>query len=337
MKQPKRQFKQLTIEERETIQELLQAGASMREIGRHLGRPHTTIARELRIHGSFVTGRYTPRLAQERTELMRLGRGQRPRLKNQLIRNYVEKKLKEDWSPEQISGRLQKDHPAHSISTEAIYLYIYSRCERQGWGVEVKGEDLRVYLRRKHKRRNRKNRPWADGRGHITNRVSIDQRPKYIEKRRQLGHWEGDSIVSRRSYAGLNTLVERATGVVKISKLQNIGSAETARVVINQLQKLPITLRRTLTTDNGHENACHQAVGKEVNLQWYFCHAYASHERGTNENTNGLIRQYFPKKTDFATVSEEEIQFVEDRLNNRPRKRLKYKTPNEVFNRPVVH
>lgn len=331
MKKPKRQFKQLSIEEREYIHVQLQAGVSLRQIGRELDRPHSTLSRELRRNYPPLRERYTPRLAQERAKEMTVRRGQRPRLKSQFIRTYVETKLKEDWSPEQISGRLPNDHPNYSISTEAIYLYIYSRCERDGYGVHVDGEDLRVYLRRKHRRRNRKKVPFPSEKGSIRNRVSIEKRPKYIEKRKQLGHWEGDSIVSRQSKAGLNTLVERATGLVKISKLGNLTAAETQRAVTARLLPLLPSFRRTLTTDNGHENANHELVRKEVNMQWFFCHAYSSHERGTNENTNGLIRQYFPKKTDFATVSEEAIQFVEERLNNRPRKRLKFKTPNEVF------
>lgn len=336
MKQEKRQFEQLTIEDREAIKDLLRDGCSLREIGRRLGRPHTTISRELKAHGSAITHIYTPHLAQARTEEMRYGRGQRPRLKNQFIREYVESKLRLLWSPEQISGRLSKDHPSHSISTETIYLYIYSRCERDGYGMHVKGEDLRTYLRRKHRRRNRKKVPWKPDRGVIGNRMSIEKRPQYIERRRQVGHWEGDSMVSRKSRAGLNTLVERATGLVKITKLNNLTGIETEQAVIRRLLSVSVKARRTVTTDNGHENANHQNVAKEVNIAWYFCHAYSSHERGTNENTNGLIRQYFPKRTDFATVTESEVQFVEDQLNNRPRKRYQYLTPNEVFTRQVV-
>lgn len=337
MTQPKRQFTQLSIEDREYIQAQLQAGSSLRQIGRELGRPHSTLSRELKRNYPPHRERYTSRLAHERAQSMTIRRGQRPRLKSQFIRDYVEEKLKEDWSPEQIAGRLKKDHPDYRISPEAIYLYIYSRCERVGYGVQVEGEDLRVYLRRKHKRRNRKKVPFPSEQGHIRNRVSIEKRPTYIEKRKQVGHWEGDSMVSRQSKAGLNTLVERVTGVVKISKLNNLTALETQQAVTTRLSVLPPSLRRTLTTDNGKENGNHEAVRKAVNLTWYFCHAYASHERGTNENTNGLIRQYFPKKTDFDTVSAAEVAFVEERLNNRPRKRLKYKTPNEVFTRLVVH
>lgn len=336
MKPARREFTQLRIEERELMKELLADGCSLREIGRQLGRPHTTISRELQKRSSPVTQRYTPRLAQEQVHAMAVKRGKRERLKDPFIREYVEEKLRELWSPEQISGRLSLDHPGYAVSSEAIYLYIYARCQREGWGIAVQGEDLRIYLRRKHRRRNRKKVPFTVEKGPVRNRLSIEKRPKYIEKRKQLGHWEGDSMVSQKSKTALNTLVERGSGVVKISKLNNLTGEETKRVVKARLLPLPRSARRTLTTDNGRENSQHEAVTKDMELPWYFCHTYASHERGSNENTNGLIRQYFPKCTDFATVSEETIVFVEDQLNNRPRKRYQYLTPNEVFNRKVV-
>ncbi len=327
----KQHFTQLSIEEREEIQALLQQGHSRRAIGRRLGRSHSSIVRELTKNRTVVSRRYTPRLAQERTALMRQARGQRARLKKKLIRTYVEEKLRLKWSPEQIAGRLPRDHPGHHISHEAIYQYIYSRVEREGWGVRVHGEDLRPYLRRSHKRRRRKYVPFTDSRGILRNRLSIEKRPAYIEKRRQVGHWEGDSIVSSRSTTGLNTLVERVTGLTKLKKIAD-GSATVTRVAVtHQLASLPPHLRRTITTDNGKENADHEAITAELGVCWYFCHTYAAHERGTNENTNGLVRDYFPKRTDFALISEERIQEVEDLLNNRPRKRLKYKTPREVF------
>lgn len=330
-----RHFKQLSLEERETIQHLRWEKHSLRTIATTLGRNVSTISRELATHQK--AHRYHPRLAQERTQEMRQQRGKRARLKDPRIREYVEEKLRvEQWSPEQISGRLPLDHPDLSTNHESIYLYIYSRCERDGWGSTVQGEDLRPYLRRKHKRRNRKYRLWPDERGCIRNRVGIEERPQYIEKRKQLGHWEGDSMVSRKSLAALNTLVERATGLLKMRKLKDLTAAETHTAVVAQLAPVPTSARRTLTSDNGHENGDHEQTAKEVNIRWYFCHAYASHERGTNENTNGLIRQYFPKGTDFATVSDEAIAVVEERLNNRPRKRLKYKTPKEVFTHRVA-
>lgn len=310
---------------------MLQDGYSLRAIGEHLGRSHTSISRELKKHCTPAMKRYTPRLAQEKTQQMRQQRGRRSRLKNQFIRDYVEEKIKLKWSPEQIAGRLKRDH-RQAISHEAIYQYIYSRVQREGYGVKVEGEDLRPYLRRSHKRRRRKYIPHGDEQGKLRNRTSIEKRPKYIEKRKQAGHWESDSMVSCQSSAGLNSIVERSTGFLGLRKIANGSAAETAVAITANLLPLPNSLRRTITSDNGKENAEHERISAMLSLQWYFCHAYASHERGTNENTNGLVRDYLPKKTDFALVSDERIQKIEDLLNDRPRKRLEYKTPREVFN-----
>ncbi len=330
MKQPRR-FRQLTLEEREEIQDMLREGYSQRAIAKQLNRSHTSISRELAKNGTAIRKHYLPRLAQERTEDMRKERGGRPRLKNQIIRNYVEEKLHLRWSPEQIAGRLAKDHPRQSVSHEAIYLYIYSRVQREGYGTKVQGEDLRPYLRRSHKRRQRKYLPFPSKQGLIRNRVSIEERPLSIEKRHQAGHWESDSIVSSKSNIGLNSLVERATGYLKLKKVANGTAEQTREAILTQLATFPKHLRRTVTSDNGKEHAEHEVVSKQLNLKWYFCHPYASHERGTNENTNGLVRDYLPKKTDFAFVPDERIQEIEDWLNDRPRKRLRYKTPREAF------
>lgn len=327
-----RQFKQLAIEEREAIQELLRDGCSLREIGRRLGREHTSISRELKKNRTALKGRYTPRLAQDKATEMRVNRGHRPRLKHAAIRQYAEAKLKLKWSPEQIAGRLPQDYPGYQVSHEAIYQYVYSRVHKEGWGIKVEGEDLRPCLRRSHKRRRRKYLSCSADQGRIRQQISIEKRPKYIEKRRQLGHWESYSMVSSQSNTGLNSLVERSTGFLKLKKVADGGSAATAAAIQQQLLPLPACLRRTVTSDNGKEHADHQQVSSVLNLKWYFCHAYASHERGTNENTNGLVRDYFPKKTDFALVPNQCIQEVEDLLNDRPRKRLRYKTPREVFN-----
>lgn len=327
-----RQFKQLCIEERGEIKEMLHDGYSLRAIGERLGRSHTSISRELKKHRSGVRRSYTPRIAQEKVSVIRKKRGARARLKSQLVRDYVEEKLHLKWSPEQIAGRLPRDHPGHTISHEAIYLYIYARCERDGYGTKVRGEDLRKYLRRRRKYRNRKNVPYPGDVGNIRGRRSIEMRPKYIEKRKQLGHWESDSIVSSASPPALNSMVERSCGYLKLKKVADGSAAETAKAIISQLSPFPSKARRTITSDNGKEHAEHVRTSAALDVQWFFCHAYSSHERGTNENTNGLVRDYFPKKTDFASVTDERIQEVEDLLNDRPRKRLKYKTPREVFN-----
>ena len=163
--------------------------------------------------------------------------------------------------------------------------------------------------------------------------LSIEERPKEVEKRKSLGHWEGDSMVSKQSKVGLNTLVERKTGLVLISKIQNGTASETAGAVVNRLKNIPC---KTLTLDNGTENFGYEEIQKGLQISCYFAHPYSSYERGTNENTNGLIRWYFTKGTDFANISNEAIQAVEIALNNRPRKRLGWKTPLEVFNESVA-
>ena len=262
-------------------------------------------------------------------------RGKRYRLKDPLIREYVIEKLRADFSPEQIAGRISVDHPKFKISHEAIYQFIYFQYRRQGYGNCI-GDDLRIYLKRRHKVRHRKYLPFRPHRLKIKDAVSINERPKSIDLRKIIGHWEGDSVVSRQSKAGLNTLVERKSGLVFISKILDGTAKVTADTVIDRLKELPPGRRRTLTLDNGSENSGHKIITEELGIKCYFANPYHSWERGTNENTNGLIRHYLPKKTDFKLVSNEQIRQIENILNNRPRKRLKWLTPLEVFNGRVL-
>lgn len=329
-------YQQLSIEEREQIHSGLWAGKSLRDIGRDLGRNPSTISRELKRNIKGERRLYVPRLAQLRFTERIKARGHRPRLKHSVIREYVIKQMKEeDYSPEQIAGTLPTAHPGHTISPEAIYLFIYAQYRRQGWGACI-GEDLRMYLKRKHKVRHPKFIPFQEARGPIKHRVFIHDRPAEVEERVAIGHWEGDSMVSRQSPVGLNTLVERVTGLVFITKIKNSTATETTRAVTARLKHLPHQLRQTLTVDNGHENAGHQNITQDVKTKVFFAHPYHSWERGTSENTNGLIRWYLPKKTDFATITDERIREIEHRLNTRPRKRLGWRTPLEVFNQSVA-
>ena len=329
-------YVQLGIKEREAIQLGLWEGKSLRMIAFELGRAPSTISRELQRNYPAQHQRYTPRLAHERARVTIKQRGVRPRLKDQRIRNYVKRKLKNDrWSPEQITGTLPQKYPGVTISHEAIYQYIYAQYTRGGYGVLV-GEDLRKYLKRRHKVRKRKHVPFAQEKGAIKDRVLIDERPLVVDLRVESGHWEGDSVISRKSKVGLNTIVERVSGLVKISRIKNGTSEETKRAVVRRLRHIPEHVRRSMTLDNGSENAKHKEITKQLNMPIYFAHPYHSWERGVNENTNGLIRYYFPKGTDFATVTNAEIRAVERRLNNRPRKRLGYKTPQQVFNHCVA-
>ena len=179
--------------------------------------------------------------------------------------------------------------------------------------------------------------PYVVEQGALRERISIDERPLEVESRSIPGHWEGDSVVSRKSAARLNTLVERTSGLVCISKISNGSGKETTQAVIRRLQRVPQRLRKTLTVDNGFENAGHRGIKRVLGTDVYFAHPYHSWERGTNENTNGLIRWYLPKGTDFATIPETVISDIEYQLNTRPRKRLSWQTPLEVFNSFVLH
>lgn len=330
----KKQYIQLTLEEREKIQELRWQKRSLRDIAREIRRNASTVSREIKRNGTG-NHHYHARLAHERTKKMIRRRGQRPRLKHRLIRSYMIAKLKKGWSPEQIAGRWTRRHPREPISHEAIYQYIYARVSKATNLVYGHEEDLRKYLRRAHKRRQRRLGIYQK-RSLIPNKVSIEERPKVIERRKQIGHWEGDSMISRKSLVALNTLVERVSGLVKISKILNLRPAITAQTINRRLRPLPEKLRRTLTMDNGIENADHEQITAAIGLKCYFAHIYCSCERGINENTNGLIRWYLPKGTDFDTVTSGEIAKIERALNTRPRKRLRYQTPLEVFTSVAV-
>lgn len=330
-----KKYKQLSIEERESIQIRVWHKKSIRFIAKELGRSPATISRELKRNCPSSRRVYTPRVAHKKAQDRIQERASRYRLKNPEIRNYVIDKLKENYSPEQIAGRLMLDSPGLKISHEAIYQFIYSQYHREGCG-DCVGLDLRIYLKRRHKVRHRKYTPFRPQRLKIKDAISIDERPKSIELRRFIGHWEGDSVISRQSKVGLNTLVERKSGLVFISRIENRTGKVTAEAVINRLKILPSSKRKTLTLDNGSENAGHKIITKELNTKCYFAHPYCSCERATNENTNGLIRYYLPKKTDFKFVTNSRIKQIENILNNRPRKRLNWLTPLEVFNGRVL-
>jgi transposase, IS30 family len=321
-------YQHFSIEERESLQYMWWERKSIRFMAKALNRSPSSVSRELKRNFPDCRNTYTPRVAHERALIKRKSRGRHNRLKNNTIREYVITHLKDGWSPEQISGRIYKAI-GHKISHEAIYQYIYAQFYRggNGWLKPEAGEDLRIYLRRKRKVRL--------GKGfRATKRVRmlpgklIDTRPAIVEARKRIGDWESDTVESRDHKPGINTLVDRKTGLVLITKLNSKTSSSTADAVNRRLKRLPA---HTVTSDNGSENQNWESVESEIRAQWYFANPYHSWERGTNENTNGLIREYFPKKTDFTMISEEELALVEYKLNTRPRKRLNYLTPLEAF------
>lgn len=323
-------YNHLKIEEREKIQEMFWQKSSIRSIAKALNRSPSSISREIKRNKPPINKVYTPRLAHERAITYRKHRGRSDRLKSQELRKYVAIKLKIGWSPEQISAKA-KEIVGVSISHEAIYQYIYAQVYRDGYGYLKPGrEDLRPYLARHRRRRMKKGlrKSYRIEKGPL---LSIDERPQEIEKRINIGHWEDDCIVSRANSNRLKTINERLSGVVFIQKIKNGTIEETNIAVKERLGSIPTEFRKTLTRDRGSENMGHQELEKELGLKCFFAHAYSSWERGSNENTNGLIRRYFPKKTDFKMVTEKEIKRVEYLLNSRPRKRLGWKTPYEVF------
>lgn len=325
------QYKHFTVEEREKIQEMLWHKASIRTIAKALNRSPSSVSREIKRNKSPERNRYTPRLAHKRALEHRKKRGREQRLKNNAVRAYVVFYLKLGWSPEQIAGRIQRDI-GESISYEAIYQYIYVQIHRQGHGYVKPGcEDLRPYLARHRKRRMKKGlrKPYRIDKGPLP---SIDERPKAVNKRKEIGHWEDDSVVAAPTNpVRLRTTNELMSGVVFIAKAHNRTMAEANRITEERLGVLDPNLRKTLTRDRGSENMGYEELEQTLGISCFFAHAYSSYERGANENLNGLIRRFFPKKTDFRTISDEQIQAVEYLLNTRPRKRLGFRTPYEVF------
>lgn len=316
-------YKQLSQAEREHIANLLSEGTSLGDIAKALGRNKSTVSRELVRNSAPERQRYTPCRAHARACDRKTTANTHERLKNDFIRQYVRDGLEKGWSPEQISGRIRIDHPGYSINHEAIYQYIYHPRN-------PKRLEMINLLRHAHKKRRNKSIGRKERKTKIPNRIPIDARPKSVEHRRRYGHWEGDSLISRKSKAALNTLIERKSRLVLITKLPRKGAAETNKAIINRLKKLPVKGRQTLTLDNGTENAKHEHLSAKLGIKCYFAHPYSSWERGTNENTNGLIRWYLPKGTDFSKIAPELIARIEYLLNSRPRKCLGYKTPLEV-------
>ena len=296
---------------------------SPQEIARALGRAKSTITRELRLNASPSYHCYLPHRAQERADRRRKEVSQRVRLKEERIRSYVVAKLQEHWSPEIIAGRIGLDHPGGSISHEAIYQYIYHP-------QTPNRQELILLLRCAHRRRKKKGLGRKERKTKIPNRIGIELRPPSVDTRREFGHWEGDALVSRRSAAALFSLVERKSRLLRLTKLPRKGASEMVQAVLARLGGLPPKARKTLTLDNGTENASHQEITQAIGLQCFFAHPYASWERGSNEQVNGLIRYYLPKGTDFGKITEAQLAEIESRLNHRPRKCLDFKLPLEV-------
>lgn len=313
----------LTPQERDRISLLKAKGLSLRKIGENLKRDVTTILRELRRNSQ--SGIYLPHQAQSISESRNRESHQRTRLKEQRIVSYVCNKLGCGWSPELIAGRLSLEHPELRISHEAIYQWIYKR-----------GLDFRKYLVRKRVRRLPRHYSRKPQTHYIPCRVGIENRPEEINKREGLGHWEVDTVGVGDYQETLHVMTERKTRYTLITRIER-KQAEAARdAMIQRLRKRRRSLRKSFTYDNGQENCGHIMVNRKLGTRSYFCRPYHSWEKGSVENTIGIIRRFFPKGTNFKNVSNAQIQYVQEWLNRRPRKCLKFKTPFEILKASVA-
>ena len=312
-------YTQLTQEQRYQIYALKKIGHKPAEIARCLEVHKSTIGRELR-RNSGQRG-YRPKQAQRKA----LARREQKACRRIASETWalVEEKLRLDWSPEQVSVWL-KENLETCVSHEWIYQYIYAN--------KRAGGNLHTHLRCQKKRRKRYG--GRDRRGKIPNRVSIENRPAVVDQRKRIGDWEADTIIGKGRRQAIVTVVERMSRFTVLEKIEQCTAAATEEAIVQLLQ--PFHLRTlTITCDNGKEFANHQEIAHRLQADVYFAHPYASWERGTNENTNGLIRQYFPKGSDFSNITTDRISFVKERLNNRPRKCLDFKTPAVVFSQPL--
>jgi IS30 family transposase len=324
-----KKYTQLTIEERDRIAVLRAQDKKSSEIAKILGRNKSTIYRELKRNKSSTYNVYLSHRAHERAVKRKTKAAQRPRLKNKVIMNYVITKLRLGWTPEQIAGRIPQELPKQTISYEAIYQFIYDK-------ETLSNIDLRPYLPRRHRKRLPRGHSRKHRKLHIPQRISIKERPVHINERLEFGHWEVDTVISRQSTSSLAVALERVSRRVHIAKLP-AKSARNLRISLNRrLGSHPTHLRKSITYDNGSENVEHGLVNKTLGTQSYFCEPYRSWEKGSVEHAISLIRRFLPKKTNFAIITKEQVKQIEKLLNNRPRKCLGYKTPNEIFNQAVA-
>ena len=316
-----RQYSQLTEEDRIEIYAMLQAGKSKKQIALELSRHPSTITREIR-RNTGLRG-YRPKQAHSIALHRRFNAHKVVKMTPDTVK-YIESRIRQEHSPEQISDSMIMDNlwSGPRVSHERIYRHI--------WQDKATGGDLHKYLRIIGTKKKRKRRNSKDTRGCIKNRISIDNRPDIVDKKVRIGDWEGDTVVGKNHKGALVTLVDRKSKLTRIAKVDTYTAGAVEKAIVNLMADLP---RRnyTLTVDNGKEFANHQEVAKALKIKVFFADPYCSWQRGLNENTNGLIRQYVPKGSDIRRLTDQQIEHIADRLNNRPRKSLGFKTPNQVF------
>lgn len=314
-------YNHLTPNERESIMKLSVQGCGVRAIARKMGRSPSTISRELS-RNTGAKGSYSAYKATRKYRDRRISCRPKLKLANTETQECLLTHLREVWSPEQIVGRLElcgKQQPGVSVTT--IY---------RGFKRGLLPKETKDCLRRKGKPYRRKD-IVPDRRGRIKNAVSIEDRPEAVESRKRIGHWEGDTVLGSPGTGGIVTLVERRSRYTRAKKIEDKTAGVTTEAIVALFEDVPFSMLKTLTLDNGKEFAGYEEIAALTGANVYFAHPGYPGERGTNENTNGLIREYLPKGLDFRGITDDEVQQASARLNNRPRKCLGFRTPCEVF------
>ena len=325
-------YTHMSREERHVFSAYLQDGLSLRAVALKLGRQPGGLCREIKENSrdGNRTG-YDPAFADLHARFRKWDANRRNPLKSREVMEYVLEKLRKDWSPVQIAGRIQEDHPGSPdmrVSHETVYRFINSE----------EGRELNVvsHLRHGKYRKFKKKRPIPlhPKKQAIPNRISIDERPSIVQKKKRFGDWEGDSMIGRLTRGEILTVQkERKSQYIRLKKVKDKSAAETSRAICENLTSFPASLRRTMTFDNGRENTEHGQLSIALGLEIYFCDPYSSWQKGSVENIIGLIRQYIPKGERLENYSDGQIQAIEDRLNDRPRKCLGFRTPREVLSK----
>lgn len=326
-----KKYSHLNVSEREQIFLCLKQGKSYRQIGKILCRDHKAISAEVK-RNSFENLNcskidYSPSVAQIKSDHRRKN-SKHKKLSNPTVRHYVTKNLARGWSPEQIAGRLKLVNKNLFVSHETIYQFIYSK--------EAKSFRYYEFLRRGYTKRRKKNgrKIKPSKRLEIPNKKNISERSEEANERKKVGHWETDLMEGKKSTgAVLSVSTDRKSGYVLIDKLQSKKADDKSKSLIETFKYMPYHLVKTITFDNGSENHGHENIAKLLDCETFFCNAYHSWEKGTVENTIGLIRQFIPKSTDLTPYTITNVKSIEFELNTRPRKRLQYSTPSEILRR----
>lgn len=317
-------YEHFTYYDRLEVQHGLRQGLSRRAIAEKLGRAPSSISREVQRNRN-KNGQYDAMKAQVQCLARQKGACRTHRLEHLPLRDYVKEKLEEDWSPGCISEMLKLEHPEDTrmrVSHETIYQYVYADKRQEG--------ELYTHLRQGRKQR-RKRGGGKSNRGSIKNRVSIEERPGIVDAQERIGDWEGDTVIGRNHKRPMATFVERKSLYTTANFMENKRAVSLNDAALSAFAHLPAKALKTITVDNGKEFAKHEQLAQALGVDIYFAHPYSSNERAINENTNGLIRQYVPKGTDFTKVPDQELKKIIEKLNNRPRAKLAFRTPKEVL------